>query len=341
LDRAERLIPVIGHRLQHDLKIAAAVAFDERHGGILGLCIAEQEYEFGFLARAQRELRLQRAAGIQAAAHAVRQSAGALHGGRLGQRAMSADEFGTIAGAGGLPAAEIQKGHARLEFGAPGIAGDERGCARLDFRDDEGRRPATLISQHPVQVVCDREHASFLRAIDEFQTRDFQRVFERHELQEVQRDAMRGIDEAGIAEAMVHGVRIRRLPDGQRRGAPHGAAAIVPEVNHLRRRVADRIVGPGCQLILARVQRPRAAGAVRGDLKAEVGIRDDIDPGRRRAMAFVDQGHVFAAGSGEAAQAVEILEVGSRPRRAGGWRRRGILPLARGGGSGSCRRASC
>ena len=49
------------------------------------------------------------------------------------------------------------------------------------------------------------------------------------------------------------------------------------------------------------------------DLEAEAGVRDDVDPGRRRPLPFAEDGDVLAAVVGEASQAVEELELGARP----------------------------
>ena len=60
-------------------------------------------------------------------------------------------------------------------------------------------------------------------------------------------------------------------------------------IEHFAWPIADRIVRPGRQLVLATVDRPGIAAAFGGDLKAERGIGDDIDPGRRRRLALAEE----------------------------------------------------
>ena len=65
---------------------------------------------------------------------------------------------------------------------------------------------------------------------------------------------------------------------------------------------------PRRELVLLRIQRPGAAGAVRRDLKSELRIGDHVDPGRRRPLIFVEDYDVFAAVRGKPAEPVEELE---------------------------------
>src|SRR6185503_8137662 len=97
-------------------------------------------------------------------------------------------------------------------------------------------------------------------------------------------------------------------------------------------RVADGIVRPRGELVLAAVERPRVARARLGHLKAEARVRHDVDPGRRRAPALLENRDVLAPMVAEAAEAVEELELG--PRAGGGG-------AALAAGSARCARASC
>src|SRR5207247_11031171 len=104
--------------------------------------------------------------------------------------------------------------------------------------------------------------------------------------------------------------------------SPQRAALFIPDVQRLPRGIPDRIVGPGGELILAAVARPRVPGARFGDLEPEAVIRDHVDPGGRRPLALAQADHVLPAAAGQAAEAVEALELqtwhGAVERRSAG-----------------------
>src|SRR2546428_4727868 len=154
------------------------------------------------------------------------------------------------------------------------------------------------------------------------QPRDLHRVVPRHELQEIERDAVRGMLEAAVALPMPRDVGPAVLTDRERRRSPQRAALFIPDVQRLPRGIPDRIVGPGGELILAAVDRPRVPGARFGDLEPEAVIRDHVDPGGRRPLALAQDDHVLAAAVGEAAETVEELEIqtgsGDVERRSAG-----------------------
>src|SRR2546427_6075979 len=141
--------------------------------------------------------------------------------------------------------------------------------------------------------------------------------------------------EAAIALPMPRDVGPGLLTDREQRRSPQRAALLIPDVQRLPRGIPDRIVGPGGELILAAVDRPRVPGARFGDLEPEAVIRDPVDPGGRRPLALAQDDHVLAAAIGKATETVEELEVqtGSRDvaRRSAGtsrWRQRsGFRPL--------------
>src|SRR5207247_9838046 len=128
---------------------------------------------------------------------------------------------------------------------------------------------------------------------------------------------------------------------GQRRSRPR-AALLIRDVQRLPRGIPDGIVGPGGELILAAVDRPRVPGARFGDLEPEAVIRDHVDPGGRRPLALAQDDHVLAAAVGKAAEAVEELEIKTRSgdvegrsagksrwRKRSGWRASGATDLGR------------
>src|SRR5438309_6101806 len=83
------------------------------------------------------------------------------------------------------------------------------------------------------------------------------------------------------------------VADGLRRGRPDLAGSFIPDVHRLAGRVDDRIVRPGRELVLTAVLGPGVAATVRGNLEAEVRIRNHVDPGRRRRPARGKDCHVL------------------------------------------------
>src|SRR5881409_3622279 len=79
------------------------------------------------------------------------------------------------------------------------------------------------------------------------------------------------------------------LADRERRRPPQIPGLLIPDVDGLTRRIADRIVRPGRELVLAAIDRPRVPRTRLGDLEAEARIRDHVDPRRRRPPSLVDR----------------------------------------------------
>ena len=118
--------------------------------------------------------------------------------------------------------------------------------------------------------------------------------------------------EAAVALAVSGDIGPSLLADRQHRRAPQLATVFIPHVDRLARRVADRVIRPRSELILAAVERPGVTRARLRDLKAKGRIRDHVDPGRRRPLSLAENRHVLTAIRSEAAEAVEELEVGPR-----------------------------
>ncbi len=100
----------------------------------------------------------------------------------------------------------------------------------------------------------DRELPGFGAAIDDGETRDLDRTLERHELKKIQRDAVRGMLESAVAEAMADDIGRGRLANGQGGRGPKITGDFVANVDGLCGYIADGIVGPWRELILLRVQ---------------------------------------------------------------------------------------
>src|SRR4029450_11100635 len=76
--------------------------------------------------------------------------------------------------------------------------------------------------------------------------------------------------------------------------------------------VADRIVRPGRELVLAAVRAPRVARARLGDLEAELRVRHHVDPWSRGPLPLTEDRDVLATARRESPQAVPELQIQSR-----------------------------
>ena len=196
-----------------------------------------------------------------------------------------------------------------------------------------GALGAARRAEHPLGVGGDRQAPRSPGPVLHGEHGDLDRVVERHELDEVELDAVVEVLEAAVSGAVARDVGRVRAANRLRRRAPQLTAVVVADVERLARRIADRIVGPRRQLVLAAVPGPGVAGAGLGDLEPERRVGDDVEPRGGRRLARAEDDDVLAAVLVEPAQSVEELEL--RQRRmalvvAGGRCRR----RRRGGGRG-------
>src|SRR4029077_841053 len=97
-------------------------------------------------------------------------------------------------------------------------------------------------------------------AVLEHQPRDLHGVVGGDELEQVERDAVRGVLVAAVPGTVAHEIGRVLLADGEGGRAPDLVALLVSYVDHLAGRIADGIVRPRGQLVLVTVERPRVAG---------------------------------------------------------------------------------
>ena len=147
----------------------------------------------------------------------------------------------------------------------------------------------------------------------------------RHVLGELELDAVRAMGEAAVPLPVPAVVRPGVFSDGEQGWTPEPAGVLVAHVDGLARRVADGVVRPRRELVLAAVGGPCIAGARLRDLEAQARVRDHVDPRRGRPLALAERDQVLAAVVHEAAQPVVEL-----PRRRGR-RRLGQRHLVDGG----------
>ena len=98
----------------------------------------------------------------------------------------------------------------------------------------KGAAAPRVAAQHPLDVGGHRERRGRPRAVLEAQARDLDRVVERHELEQLERDAVALVLEAAVPLAVAGDVR-PVVPDGQRRRPPDLARLLVAHVDRLAR----------------------------------------------------------------------------------------------------------
>src|SRR5215213_235168 len=105
------------------------------------------------------------------------------------------------------------------------------------------------------------------------------------------------------------------LANRQRRRGPDSARVFIAQVDNFTRRIADDIIGPRRQTILATVNRPRAAATSLSNQEPEIDIvTNDIGPRRGRPLFRAENGDVFTPALVETAEAVEERQVWLRHR---------------------------
>src|SRR5688572_25099037 len=107
-------------------------------------------------------------------------------------------------------------------------------------------------------------------------------------------DAVVGVLEPAVSGAVTRHVCRARAPNRLRRRTPHITGVVVAHVERLTSRIAGRIVGPRCQLVLAAVPGPCVTGAGLGCLEPERRVGDDIEPWSRRRLSGPEDDDVLA-----------------------------------------------
>ena len=162
-----------------------------------------------------------------------------------------------------------------------------RGCAReraavgIDFGDHVHGRSRPQVAQHPLHVAGGGEPARPARGVAHLEHGELDRRILGHIDPQLGVDAVLGVLEHAVAEAVPGDVGRRAAP-GQRRRRPEMAAFLVAQVEGLAARVGDRVVVPGREAELVGVLAPGVGLAALRDDGAEVRIGQHVDPGRRR-----------------------------------------------------------
>ena len=316
LDRAEHVVPMLHDLAKDRVEIGRAVARDQGLRVGRRRRLAEEEDDLHRLVRLELDRGLQGAAGIEAGADPLGEggaspaSAAGLSSVPLRPRNSRRSPVQAVcrpprsAKATREPNAVFQGLRASIApvSGSISVTTERRGRA--------ARR-----AEHPFDIGRDRKPPRPRRRVADRQARDLDRIIERHVLEEIERDAVRGVLEPAVALAVPGDIGRGLVTDRQGRRSPQLAGVLVAQIDDLARPVGDRVVRPGRELVLAAVERPGVAAALDRDLEAERGVGDDIDPRRRRRPPGAEDRHILPSVLGESAEPVEELEV--RRRRNG------------------------
>ena len=191
---------------------------------------AEQENDFDRLAGRQFDLGAQSRAGIEPRSDCLGERCGAGERGRVGERAVSADEFAPIASPAGLSAAQIGEGDARSEARIPAVAGEHRAGGGVDFGRNKRQGRGTRRAENPFDIGCNAEPTRPARAIGQHEARNLDRIVDRHVLQQIRCNLMRDMFEAGVSAAVAGDISRGRVANRQRRRSPEVACVIVSQV---------------------------------------------------------------------------------------------------------------
>ena len=302
------------------IEIRRAIFLNQGLGFQLGRRLSEKEDDLGRGSGVEPDLGLQGATGVEAGTAAVGQGPAGRQAQRPVERAVAADELRSVPRPSRLPAVQIKEGNALAKRIVPRVRREEGTSRRIDLGHDERGGRRAIGTEHPFDISGDGDAPFARRQIGDLQPRDLDWIADRHKLQQFKRDLVRCVRET--AEPLSVRRRVRRgfLADRQCGRPPQSARLLVAHINRFARCVADGIVRPGRELVLLAVHRPGKAAPLGRDLKAKTGIGDDIDPGRRRGLAAIEDCQVFAAIVDKAAEAVEKFHLGIRRGRH---RRRG------------------
>ncbi len=137
---------------------------------------------------------------------------------------------------------------------------------------DKGERSGSRCAEHPFDISGYTEKSRAVRFVRQAKARYLDRSFDRHVLQKTRRRRHARCVRSGCSPARAARHRSRGVADRDRRRTPDIAGLVVPHIESFARGVADRIIGPGGQLVFAAIARPGVAAALGRRLKAELAL---------------------------------------------------------------------
>ena len=255
----------------------------DQRARLVGACrFAQQEDNFDAAAGRQFDLRAHRRTRIETGTDLFRQRRSAGQRGGIGKRAVAADELAPIARPIALRPAPIDEGDTRSEAHAPRIAGEDRPGGGVEFGGDERQRSRSRRAKNPLDISGHAEPTRAARLIGQNEPRNLDQIAERHVLHKIGGDLVPDVLESAVTAAVAGRVGRRRVADGRRGRAPQVTRFVVAQIEGFAASVADGIVRPRGELVLAAVDGPGVAAALGSRLEPESRIGDDVDPRRRR-----------------------------------------------------------
>ncbi|MNQ00692.1 hypothetical protein D3C85_133460 [compost metagenome] len=177
-------------------------------------------------------------------------------------------------------------------------------------------RFAAQVAQHPFHVAGGGQATAAAGPVAHGQRVELDGGVARHVYAQAGFDAVFHVLKHGVAKAVARHVgrySTRRV----RRRRPVVAADFVAQVEGFAAGVGHAVVAPWGQPEFVRVAAPTVGLAAFGHHRAEVGVGDDVDPGRGGALVGCGGDDIFLAVGRKAAQPVAMQQPGRR-RRGGG-----------------------
>ena len=204
------------------------------------LAFAEDHHDFALFAWKHLDNCLHRRAGIKSRADPPRELHTAERCG-IRVRSVTAQELFAVASDGAVRFADVRERHSMSELVVVRIAGEDRSRVAIQFGDDQWGHTAALGSKHPFGVACNGDSSLSFCFISETQERNFYRSIYWAERQKFLIDPVTRMLKDRISLPVFDQIPFA-LAYGRRRGRPHFASVLIPQVNRFAGRITDGIV---------------------------------------------------------------------------------------------------
>ncbi len=204
------------------------------------LTFAQDHRDFALFAWENLDNRLHRRTGIKSRADPARELDTAERC-RIRVRSVTAQELFAVASDGAVRFADVRERHSMRELVVVRIAGEDRSRLAIQFGDDQRSHAAALDSKHPFGVACNGDSSLSFCFISETQERNFYRSIYWAERQEFLIDPVTRMLKDRISLPVFDQIPFA-LAYGRRRGRPHFASVLIPQVNRFAGRITDGIV---------------------------------------------------------------------------------------------------
>src|SRR5213593_3600579 len=269
--------------------------------------LPEKESHLGGVSWFNLNCDLDGSARVEASANVAGQSF-LFHRSRIAQRAITSDEPGAISGERSRRRSRSGKSDAIAKFRVVGIAGKQALALQIPFRNDMHTGFLWIGPEHECGVGGDSQLSSARRIVAQAQTLQAHRlspgIIDRHESEQSLFDRVAVVLKRGVTLTMPRAIGVR-LPNRFGRGRPHDAYLLIADVDGGSGRIADRIVEPRRETIVLAITAPDTFCAGFGNQCAELRVRHDINPGKRRVCAWTQINDEFLPVLRKAAETVK------------------------------------